>query len=59
MEQITAWIKKTLAPVLDDLAGQFTSQVKFVKVNVDNAAALARRYDITGVPTLLFLQDSP
>ena len=48
---------KMLAPVLDDLAGQFTSQVKFVKVNVDNAATLARRYDITGVPTLLFFKN--
>ena len=48
---------KTLAPVLDDLAGQFTNQVKFVKVNVDKAAELARRYDITSVPTLLFLKN--
>lgn len=47
---------KRLSPMLDRLAAPLTPQVKFVKVNVDEAAALARRFDIQGIPTLLFFQ---
>jgi thioredoxin-like negative regulator of GroEL len=42
--------------MLDRLAAPLTPQVKFVKVNVDEAAALARRFAIEGIPTLLFFQ---
>ncbi len=48
---------KALAPVVDELAGRFAGRVKFVKVNVDEAPALARRFEIQGVPTLLFFRD--
>ncbi len=44
---------KMLAPVLDTMAGQFAGRIKFVKVNVDNARALAHRFGIRGVPTLI------
>jgi thioredoxin 1 len=48
---------KMLAPMLDGLAGEFDGKVKFVKVNVDDAQALAGKYQITGVPTLMFFQN--
>jgi len=48
---------KLMAPILDDLADQLSGQVKFVKVNVDEATALARRYEISAVPTLLFFKN--
>lgn len=44
---------KMLAPVLDKLAGQYNGNVKFVKVNVDEAPTLAATYNITGVPTIM------
>jgi thioredoxin 1 len=47
---------KAMAPVLDALAGQFTNQVKFVKVNVDEAPALAQRFEVRGVPTIMFFR---
>ena len=47
---------KILSPRLDQLAGSFTHKIKFVKVNVDGASALTRRFNIQGVPTLLFFQ---
>ncbi len=40
----------------DELARPLPGQVKFVKVNVDEAPALAERYGIQGVPTLLFFR---
>jgi thioredoxin 1 len=48
---------KAMAPLLEEMAGQFTNRVKFVKINVDEAQSLAQRYRITGVPTLLLFKD--
>lgn len=47
---------KMLAPLLDQLAGEFSGKVKFTKLNVDNAPEVAARYDITGVPTLILFR---
>jgi thioredoxin 1 len=43
---------KMLAPMLEQLAGDFEGKIKFGKLNVDDAQGLATRYGITGVPTL-------
>ena len=48
---------KALAPVVDELAGQFAGRIRFLKINVDEAPALADRFAIQGVPTLLFFHD--
>ncbi len=48
---------RMLAPVLEQLAGEFAGQVKFAKVDVDRAPGLAAQYQITGVPTLLLFQN--
>jgi thioredoxin len=47
---------KMIAPLLDKLADHFAGRLAFFKVNVDDAPALAARFEITGVPTLLLLQ---
>ncbi len=44
---------KMLAPVLEQLAGEFQGRIKFAKLNVDDAPELAGKYRITGVPTLI------
>lgn len=46
-----------LSPMLDELAGPLTNNVKFVKINVDEATALAQRLEIQGVPTLVFFKN--
>lgn len=48
---------RMLAPVLEQLAGEFAGQVKFAKVDVDRAPGLATQYQITGVPTLLLFHN--
>jgi thioredoxin len=48
---------KALAPIVDDLAGQLSSKIKCVKVNVDEAQALSQRFDIQGVPTILLVKN--
>ena len=45
---------KLLEPMLDKQADEFTGKIKFVKINVDEAAELAKRYGIQAIPTLLF-----
>jgi len=45
---------KMLAPVLDEVAREKTGQAKVVKVNIDENPALAARYGIQSIPTLLY-----
>ena len=44
---------KVLSPMLDELAASFTNEIKFVKVNVDEAPDLSQRFNVQGIPTLL------
>jgi thioredoxin 2 len=46
---------RLVSPILEQLAGQMAGQLKLVKVNVDVAPALGRRYSVQGIPTLLML----
>ena len=40
------------APVIEELAKELDGKVKFAKVNVDEEAALALKYQIMSIPTL-------
>ena len=44
---------KMIAPLLEQLAGEFSGSLKFAKLNVDNAPEWAGRYGVRGVPTLM------
>ena len=48
---------KMLAPLLEQFAAEFDGKVKFVKVNIDDAPALAGEYEISSVPTLMVFRD--
>jgi thioredoxin 1 len=48
---------KALAPIVEDLAGQYAGKIKFVKINVDQAQTLSQRFDIQGIPTLLLVKN--
>jgi thioredoxin 1 len=44
---------KVLSPMLDELAGPLTNQIRFVKIDVDDASQLAQRMEIQSIPTLV------
>lgn len=44
---------KMVAPVLEELASEWAGRLKVVKVNVDRAPDLARRYRVQGIPMLM------
>lgn len=44
---------KAIAPILDELAADFGAKLKIGKINVDDEQALAAKYGIQGIPTLL------
>jgi thioredoxin len=48
---------RAIAPVLDSLVADSGGRVKLAKVNVDEEPALAGRYEIRSIPTILFVKD--
>ncbi len=41
-----------MAPVVDELAGEYEGKVKFVKLNTDDNRDIAIKYGIMGIPTV-------
>jgi thioredoxin 1 len=48
---------RALAPVLDALVADAAGRVTLAKVNVDEQPALAGRYQIRSIPTVLLVKD--
>ena len=47
---------RMLAPVVEELAGEYEGKVKFGKVNVDEQPELAMRYGVQSIPTLILFR---
>jgi thioredoxin 1 len=48
---------KMIAPALEEIAVELAGRVKVGKVNVDEQSALAQRYHVQSLPTLLYFQN--
>jgi thioredoxin len=48
---------RVIAPVLEAIAGEQAGRVVIGKVNVDEQPALAARFSIRSIPTLLFFKN--
>jgi len=43
---------KMVAPILDEIAGEYEGKLTIVKVNVDDNPATAQKFGVRGIPTL-------
>jgi len=48
---------RMIAPVLDQLGGEYDGKAAIAKVNVDEAADLAQEFLVQSIPTLLVMKD--
>lgn len=47
---------RALAPLVDQIADEYAGRVKVAKLDLDDAPAIASKYGIRGVPTLLIFK---
>ena len=48
---------RTIAPILEEVATEMGDDVLIAKVNVDENQALAQKFNVRAIPTLLFMKD--
>jgi thioredoxin 1 len=48
---------KMIAPLLDDIAGEYVGKLKIAKLNIDENPNTPPRYGIRGIPTLMLFKD--
>ncbi|MES9888754.1 MAG: thioredoxin TrxA [Candidatus Sedimenticola sp. 6PFRAG1] len=48
---------KMIAPVLDEIAGEYAGKIKLAKLNIDDNPNTPPRYGIRGIPTLMLFKD--
>jgi thioredoxin 1 len=48
---------KAIAPIVEEVATQYTGKVKVGKMDVDKNIATPQRYGVRGIPTLLLFKD--
>jgi thioredoxin 1 len=48
---------RAIAPLVDQLAGEYEGRVKVTAVDIDESPATAQKFQIRGVPTLLMIKD--
>jgi thioredoxin 1 len=47
---------RMVAPVMEELAGEYTGKVSFFKMNVDNNPKVAGKYGVMSIPTLILFK---
>lgn len=48
---------RIVAPVIEELAGEYDGKIKFVKLNTDENGATAAQYGIMSIPTLAIFKN--
>lgn len=48
---------KMIAPVLDEIASEYTGRLKVAKLNIDDNPNTPPRYGIRGIPTLMLFKN--
>jgi len=48
---------KMIAPILDEIVGDYAGRLKIAKLNIDENSATPPKYGIRGIPTLMIFKD--
>jgi thioredoxin 1 len=48
---------KMIAPMLDEIAGEFKGKVKIAKINIDDNPRTPQRFSVRGIPTLILFKN--
>ena len=48
---------KMIAPILDEVAGQYGDKLQVAKMNVDENREIPAKFGIRGIPTLMLFKD--
>ncbi len=48
---------KMIAPILDEIAEEYSGKLKVAKLNIDENPATPPKYGIRGIPTLMLFKD--
>jgi len=48
---------KMIAPLLDEIVGDYAGKLKFAKLNIDENPATPPKFGIRGIPTLMIFKD--
>ena len=47
---------KMIAPILDEIAGDYSSKIRIVKLNIDENPQTPPKYGVRGIPTLMLFK---
>jgi len=48
---------KMIAPILDDLAGEYADRLDIKKLNIDENQGVAQKFGVRSIPTLILFKD--
>ncbi len=48
---------KMMAPVIDELAGEYEGEMKVGKINVDQSPDIAQKYNVMSIPMFAFFKN--
>ncbi|NNF08430.1 MAG: thioredoxin [Candidatus Eisenbacteria bacterium] len=48
---------RSLAPIVEELASDYTGKIAVAKVNTDDSPNIASQFNISSIPTLLFFKN--
>lgn len=48
---------RIISPTVEELSKEYVGKMKFLKLNTDENSDIASRYNIMGIPTLMFFKD--